>query len=1627
MLQDIDQGTKKPCCCGKDQSSTDSWTNPQYGEEQDTHDTLRLRDLASKEYCALSKDERSFDALPIRRFNSSDSVTIYETGCSGFVRKFSSYEHLQSTGRFVDNYNQARVTELNDEEDEVVNEINEPVFVDIPTLVAVLIKPDSLQESSTQIEEICSDEVQEDSIDTDFIEGSNEDLDGSDKIDDVELDYRGSVNYCSALDDSGIGELPQTPSSPAPVERNRPKGKFSKQNSVDLLSSNLNVSREFGSIEGISKKKEPIVALQRSHTNLEKRSTLSDRGKKLNNISEVVDRKANVKSAGIWKAIGSIGSKDQLQRKSSNDSDKSLKDSTSGKTSNSNNNNNNIYRKPSFENLKRKTSKDSSSSSSKEEQILISSLTRDKLLRRKSSLEQETVARPHTAIQRVKRAEIVAAVTERLYSSRKHTEETNNMATNSGNASGTRSPPEGTDTKIPISTSSSSSGLAARTKLQEISRKMLLKRRRINVETQTETASTLRFRDTASLTDEPKVVLHDVAVLTDDHTNCEGSSTTTMDRRLPVLRVKDIATLTDRPRTSIYRCKDAESSANDLEFKNPEQPLQRFPRNDSVILSDDTQHNAENNRFESAEVSESCPEGDKKASCADSSTNTFVSSSARNSAAQTVMHQEAVGQRKDTGCGIQCCNLIPASSPEKNVISISLPDMTSITIESTNGLESRIVVMDGGDPAEEKPKPVSSDKESQTDKQVKHQVEGSFLEDLSVRSTAIQADGRVFRIENIFQDPRSKSSSDAVFDLRKDAMKKSVTFRNSLGTSSIVETKESGTEMEWDKMYLQHSGQKKRSIFKGGLTRAFIARRRSYSLSPKRPAYRLVRHEFWKNWTLPCPGKSPGFVGYSREMIDTLLLAQGDTDLRSVDDRSSSAINNECTPDDKIVENTNRHSSTSQTASNFEDSKELESAPMKSLLDYDHNFSDDSLDYEEDNVAREACDAKLADSHESYENLCPPDVVAHTKKETSKPASHVDAINAQSSMDDDFDITEVELPKRKPAEASDQNPIHDYKSLILGTFSHVVDNNSEEGISAKTPSACDNINKKKVSFSNPSSPEEIEDIVANRKTLAKPKQMVLKPIIKKMKKKKPGTAKSLDVVQSNVEIDQSSQRKKLESTINEKVPPVARRNEDLEDSKEQSSDKKMEFFNEDSLEEIYSESDSVISEDEDAGFRATSRRNILEEYLNEAMTFMRNMNSINEYMSATNMLENYGKHRRRRRDRQRRDHKDYVKSRGRKEIPKDDADKHLQSDKDDDDDDYDEVVRVESYDKCLKGIERLEACIDKVSEHNRLLRDKYGIDVESAGAKSGLANPSVDSKRTFAVSKDDTICQREDVIPKNDVNVSGLSKISSPFLSSNRADVAKRPDLNERERQGAAEVDKGYPNDEKNNDLASRDDLEHRIFDQLMDAADSSSYWYWSPRRPRQRRLWKISDSRARSPTTCSKFRQTFCQDTRGAFDFHEIPQDYLGGIESSPRDFRKTKLSGPTGDVGSTWTSAESEIDPAEYRDRDKSPAENRSQLVDIKMSNEPTILDTKLEYLDCLTDPASPPIEAGRMFREEDEITRKNTGSKDSLRIDSMNHKFGPLSVELKYPGSPRAKFLELLKERRRIVENSRGTSAF
>ncbi|KAL0115025.1 hypothetical protein PUN28_010526 [Cardiocondyla obscurior] len=1590
--KNIDQ-TKAPCCCGKVQSSKDSATDSQCRKEQTPFNTLQSEESDHKKSKTIqSKDNRFFDVLPIRRFNSSDSVTAHETDSSKSIRKFNSFEYLQLPNRFAGNYNRAKVTELNDEDDEVVDEINEPVFVDIPTLVAVLIKPDdNLQEPSTQIEEICSDEVQEDSIDADFMDGSNEDLEGTERADD---DRSSSANSC-VLKDSEIVDLQQItsecpPQSPASVGRSRPRGKFSKQNSVDLPSSNLNVSKKFGSIDGISKKKESNFGVQRSHTNLEKRPTLADRGKKLNNIREIDDRKANIKSGSIWKAIGN---KDHLQRKSSNESDKSLKDS------NRINNYNNIGRKPSLESLKRKTSKDSSSSSSKDEQILISSLTRDKLTRRKSSLDQEAATaagglKNHTAIQRVKRAEIVAAVTERLYTSRKHTDEIG-MANNS--ASGIRSPPEGTDIKIPNS-------LIARSRLQEISRKMLMKRRRINVDTQTEGASTLRFKDTASLTDEPKIVLRDAAVLTDDHADGNVAVFAMVDPRIPVLRVKDMATLTDRrPPTAIFRCKDAESLTTDLDFDDYEL---HSPRNDSGILSDDAQNYAESNLSSADAVSELYPENsDKRILCvdtADSSTNTFLGSPGRNSAVQTTRSETASRQKNNSEDRnyVKCCNLIHelsqhvrANSPEKNVISISLPEMINITIESTNGLESRIAVIDGSDAVEEKP--ISSDdKAAQTDEEIKNRVEESRLKDFTVKSTAIQTDGRVFRIENIFQDPKSKNY-DVPSDLNKEtAAKKSVTFTSSLGTSSIVETKKSGTEMEWNGIYIDNVYQRSRSVPKSGLMEAFIIKKHSYSSNFGRSSQRFNRHDLWKNWSLPCLDKSSEFSNYNREIMTP---TQQDTNLELIDNLFSSTINKPShvttIPKETAPKLCNRGSK------NNGRNLKSKSSSSKTLLNYDHNFSDDSLDYDEDVI--KISTTKMIDSHDdNYESFCPPDVVAHTKKEASKSMNHADSTNAESSIDDDFNDTQIELPKKKSAEISEENLIHDYRALILGTSAHIMDSDSEEEAKMRD---FDNI-KKKVSFSNPNIFEEISDAVTNRQTLASSSESILKPIIKK---KKPIVTENLDIIQSNV--DNDLQQKRIHSTECEKALPASKKNYDSEDSEKLPNDEKIAFFNKDRREDSHSK----IAEDNAIDEGTPSEKNIFKEYLNEAIIFMRNMNSMNEYMSATNMLENYGR-RRKKRGRRGNDpsvDKDYTEFRGRK--VKDDIDKYLLPDND-------KTVAVESYAKCLKGIERLEACIDKVSKHNQVLRDKYGIDVESAGAKSNLANPSIDSRMSSIT--DIAINQCGNVISENITENCDEPEISLPLLSSTRIDITEGSTLSESEkyRDLITEIDK-LDFDYRNNNDTIQDDLERKIFDQLMSAAEFSKCQ--SSKQFRQERLQKISDLRSQSPTTYSKLRKTFQQDTHGILNFDQVSttEDYLGhirGIENSSWTFRKTKLSDRMDDTN-LKTSIGLKIDSEDFCSELSKDYDN---LSDIEVLNEPTIFQIK--HQNYLINPIKS-IEVAQTSYMKKEIERK---SRDNLKTELMNSRLrDSFIVELKYPGSPRAKFLELLKERRRIVENSRGTNAF
>lgn len=1079
--------------------------------------------------------------VPLRRSNSSDSVTTCEVGSP--LKKFGSFELLTTCDRVGRSYNRAKVTELNQEEDEI-GEIHESVFVDIPTLVAVLIKPDdNLQEAGVQIEEICSDEVVEESIDVGFIEAVNDNDDGSSSA----ASYHASGDIEADVYQNLVESRAQLNFKP------KGKPKFRKQDSVDFIStslpSNLHTSKRFGSVETIQKRKDPIFSLERSHTNLEKRSTGSDKAKKLNNIVEIEDQKTANRN-------------NLLQRKGSNDSDKSLKECNGQNGIKSKNS----TRKSSFENLKRKTSKDSSSSSSKDEQISISSLAKEKLFGRKSSLEQEPPAtRSHTPIQRTKRAEIVAAVTERLYSSRKPPED----------ASGMPSPPEISEVKS-----------ISKMKLQEISRKMLGKRRRVCVDTQTDFSRTVRMKDTASLTENPQVVCQDVGVLTDHHVVCEYAG----DQKTTVRRVKETATSTDIPKTNITKCRDVGTLANDLEDYDYEI---HSPRNDSGILSDDTQNYAESN-LSSTEVSDLCQEADRRVAYAESSTNTSMFSSCRSFAVQTPRPEEVVQQvaeNKAPVCLRQCCNSSQGSrnhsstnNSEKNVISISLPDTINITIESRNTLEPRIAVTDG-DSAQESKKPSTKDGEVQTNQWSDLSNEIVHTKD-QARSTLSQTDSRVFRIENIFQDPNNAANSSKVDRIMEGSrIRNSITFRNSLGTSYVSQPKES--ELTSAVNGLHGEG----FIRDGLITEAFITRKRNFNFrgSPSSAVY----HDSWRNWQV-----TGSLVNVKPTDYKEILGAMAPSWQQPI-------LENDCTfgetqMDDDSIKN-----------------EEIDACTvLNGDMDHDHGFSDDSLDYNESNVCSDTIEMLKAKQSMERENFCPPDVVAHTKKEC--PMSTIESEKNES--DNEFDDGQVEFPKKNPTESIDDTKVHDYKSLILGRpcYNYEEINDDSDASSNSVSSS----GKKKVSFSN----TNISEKPSSSKQASTP---TLKSIIKKWRKK--NISEPLNTVQSsNDETDDSQQGEKaglfsgnvwkedVQSTSSEET----REDQDSVESKGnfKQNRKKVKF----SVEEL-SESDNYenaeYEDEEDEEILSCAGRNILEEYLSEAVTFMRNLNSINEYVNGTSTLE----------------------------------------------------------------------------------------------------------------------------------------------------------------------------------------------------------------------------------------------------------------------------------------------------------------------------------------------------------------------------------------------------------------------
>lgn len=1191
ILQNAEAATNALCCCQKNRPNCNTNTDRSSKEaeaESTERSTRRNSGEKSQEEEAIvagsriEEEKRPKSVVSVRRSNSSDSVTTYEVGSS--KKKFGSLEFLATSDRF----NRAKVTELNDEEDEV-SEIHESVFVDIPTLVAVLIKPDNnLQESSVQIEEICSDEVvEEESIDVDF-EAANDDHETFgefEKLDSIDHDDRSSsVNSCYTFGDIEA-EAYQNSESHQVKSASKPKQKpkFRKQDSVHVFPtsvlSNLHTLKKFGSVETIQKNRDPVFSLERSHTNLEKRCTVPDRVKKLNNIREIDDQK--ISNRGNW-------SKEQLQRKGSNDSDKSLKESNNQPGSKIKN----YARKPSLENLKRKTSKDSSSSSSKDEQILISSLTRDKLLRRKNSLDQEPSTRSHTPIQRVKRAEIVAAVTERLYSSRKNVEDVPGM----------RSPPDTGEVKS-----------VAKLKLQEISRKMLGKRRRVCVDTQTDCSRTIRMKDTASLTETPRIVCQDVAVLTDYHQDCEY----VLGQKTPVLRVKETATSTEKPKTNIVRCKDVGSLANDLEEYDYEI---QSPRNDSGILSDDTQNYAESN-LSSTEVSDLCQEADRRVAYAESSTNTSMFSSCRSFAVQTPRSEvfgQSLPQNKAPACSRRCCNSIKDSqshssinNSEKSVISISLPDTINITIETINTVDSRIAVPDN-EASQQNAKRSTKDEEAQTNEwnDLRNEI---FCSKDQTTSTPSQTDSRVFRIENIFQDPNNaaKYSRTDPNRMQGTRIRNSITFRNSLGTSYVPQSK----KHEPSPREVHAEG----FIRDGLITEAFINRKRSFNL--ERTPSSAVYQDPWRNWQVPV------------SLVNTIHPIDSSKGLGVIPSSWQSEVSEIPLVEQSLsYRNYVEESQVDFEMDNIEEISKMKSSScnikLNNNMDHEYGFSDDSLDYNDSNVCSESMILKNGQMVEQRENFCPPDVVAHTKKDCSK------SIEEKNESINDFEDNQVEFPKKNLTETTKAINIHDYKFLILGRPCYnYEETNDESNIYLNHAKSS---GKKKVSFSNSN--------VLEKKSTCEPSG-TLKSIIKKRMKKNMSEILN-SVHSSNDETDDSQQEERINLTLeSERKGESASSEEDKEDQdsvkferNSKQNRKKVKFSVEESSENTCSESDSYENveeeeeeeeaEDDDDDNDETEKilldragRNVLEEYLSEAVTFMRNLNSISEYVNGTSMLE----------------------------------------------------------------------------------------------------------------------------------------------------------------------------------------------------------------------------------------------------------------------------------------------------------------------------------------------------------------------------------------------------------------------
>lgn len=213
-------------------------------------------------------------------------------------------------------------------------------------------------------------------------------------------------------------------------------------------------------------------------------------------------------------------------------------------------------------------------------------------------------------------------------------------------------------------------------KLQEISRKMLAKRRKISCDTQTDNPKTLRVKDasTSSIAEQQKKVqLKDASVLTEDHVDCLSEVSSSSGSK--VLRLKECSTLTDKERPEIVHVKDAESVTDN------------FDASSLFWLGDE---NPSIDELEPKTLSEK-------------STNTLLKKSIgtkSSSTSQTDSDDTRIRPPKPSAPVLEeernvinhHCHL-PCGKSENSEISISLGNM-NITIRTPDILESKITVGD---------------------------------------------------------------------------------------------------------------------------------------------------------------------------------------------------------------------------------------------------------------------------------------------------------------------------------------------------------------------------------------------------------------------------------------------------------------------------------------------------------------------------------------------------------------------------------------------------------------------------------------------------------------------------------------------------------------------------------------------------------------------------------------------------------------------------------------------------------------------------------------------------------------------------------------------------------------------